>query len=126
MSPLSRSVAERNKKYLNHVMRHVAPRLPGFGLLTHTGRTSGTKYTIPVNVFQRNGSYVFALTYGSRTDWVRNVRAAGSARIVTRGRTVDLVDPVLGRDETASWAPFVVARILRATDSRETLTMRAR
>ncbi|TDE88925.1 nitroreductase family deazaflavin-dependent oxidoreductase [Occultella glacieicola] len=126
MSPLSRKAAERNKKYLNPVMRHVAPRLPGFGLLTHTGRRSGAAYTIPVNVFVRDGAYVFALTYGPETDWVRNVLAAGGARVRTRGRTVELTDPVLGRDEKASWAPFVVARILRATRSLETLTMRER
>ena len=48
-----------------------------------------------MNVFRHDGDYVFALTYGSTVDWVRNVLAAGGAQLVVRGKTVELTDPEL-------------------------------
>lgn len=123
MSPLPRRLARANKRLLNKVLRHAAPRLPGFALLTHRGRTSGRAYTIPVNVFERDGRYVFALTYGARTDWVRNVLAAGGCCIVTRGRRIELTDPRLEGDPARLWAPPVVRQILGVVHADETLVL---
>lgn len=124
MSPLSRNVARRNKRHLNKVMRHLASWAPGLGLLTHTGRRWGAQYTIPINVFVRDGRYLIALTYGSEADWVRNVLASGEAELVTRRRRYRLTDPVSARDESLAWAPPPVRLILRRIKAFETLTMR--
>ena len=62
-------------------------------MIEHVGRRSGRTYRTPVNVFPTADGYVFALTYGASTDWVRNVAAAGSATLRTRGRTIALTDP---------------------------------
>jgi deazaflavin-dependent oxidoreductase (nitroreductase family) len=82
----------------NRISRRVAGRLPGFGILLYKGRTSGKSYRTPMNVFRDGDSYVLALTYGSDVQWVKNVLAAGGCDLVTRGRTVHLVEPELFED----------------------------
>jgi deazaflavin-dependent oxidoreductase (nitroreductase family) len=69
--------------------------MPGFGLLTYRGRTTGRIYHLPINVFQRGEHYIFVLTYGSESQWVKNVLAAGGCEIRVRGRDVRLVEPEL-------------------------------
>ncbi len=61
-----------------------------------------------MNVFRRDGDYVFALTYGSTVDWVRNVLAAGSAQLIVRGKTVEVTNPELITDPTRHLMPRVV------------------
>ena len=80
-------------RIVNPVTRRFAGRLPGFGLLTHVGRTSGRAYITPINVFRRGRHHLFALTYGSDVQWVKNVIAAGGCTLRTRGRTFRLLDP---------------------------------
>jgi hypothetical protein len=41
-------------------------------------------------VFPAQDGYVFALTYGPDTDWVKNVLAAGGCELRTRGRAIRL------------------------------------
>ena len=79
----------------NPMSRRVAGRLPGFGILIYRGRKTGTPYRTPINVFRHGDSYVLALTYGSDVQWVKNVLAAGGCDLLTRGRTVHLVEPEL-------------------------------
>jgi deazaflavin-dependent oxidoreductase (nitroreductase family) len=111
MVPLSQSVARFNRAVTNHVTRLVAPWLPGFGVVTHVGRRSGRQYETPVNVFLRPGGYVVALTYG-RGDWVRNVLAAGSARLRTRGRIHCVANPRVIVDRTGAAVPRPVRWLL--------------
>ena len=79
----------------NRASRRVAGRLPGFGILGYRGRTSGKPYRTPINVFRQGDDYVLALTYGSDVQWVKNVLAARGCELITRGRTIHLVDPEL-------------------------------
>lgn len=113
------------KRIVNPVTRTFAGRLPGFALLTHVGRRSGRAYTTPINVFHRGGRYVFALTYGSDVDWVRNVRAAGGCEIVTQGRRIRLTEPELIRDPTLALMPLPVRIFLRPMRVSEILRLRA-
>jgi deazaflavin-dependent oxidoreductase (nitroreductase family) len=101
------------KRVVNPVSRRFAGRLPGFGLVTHVGRRSGTTYRTPLNVFRRGDGYVFALTYGPDVDWVRNILAAGGCTMRTRGRTVRLVDPQLLHDPSGHLVPKPVRAFLR-------------
>jgi deazaflavin-dependent oxidoreductase (nitroreductase family) len=80
-------------------------------LLTIQGRRSGRPRTVPVALMESHGrEYVFA-TFGE-VDWVRNLRAAGTA-IVRRGRHEDAVVAVeLPPEEAAlvmadALAPFL-------------------
>ena len=113
-------------RYVNPVTRPVAKRLPSFAVLTHRGRKTGRTYRTPLNVFRRGDDYFFFLTYGSDVQWVKNVLAAGSCSIETRGRVVELVEAELVTDPELRPAPshvrFVEGRIAGAT---QYLRMRA-
>jgi deazaflavin-dependent oxidoreductase (nitroreductase family) len=112
-------------RYLNPFTRLFAGWLPGFGILTHEGRTTGRTYRTPINVFERGGNYVFFLTYGSDVQWVKNVLAAGRCSLRTRGREVVLVDPELSTDAELRIAPPVVRSIGRLIGATQFVRMRA-
>ena len=122
--PLSRRVARFNKHVTNHVTGPFAGRLPGFAVVTHVGRRSGTAYHTPVNVFRDGNRYVFALTYGPGADWVRNVLAAGGCEIRTRGKTVSLVDPAVFTDSARRPVPIPARWILGLVHVDEFLALR--
>lgn len=97
--PIPRIVGRWNRVGLNRVTKRIAPWMPGLGVVVHHGRRSGRMYQTPVNVFATGDGYVFALTYGPDTDWVKNVLAAGGCELRTRGRTIRLTSPRLFHDE---------------------------
>lgn len=121
--PLPRSIARFNRRVTNRVMLHLAGWMPGFAVVCHVGRRSGHSYRTPVNVFRDGRRYVFALTYGRESDWVRNVLAAGGCRIETRRRTVALADPVLFTDQDRRTIPAPARWILRLIRSDEFLAL---
>jgi deazaflavin-dependent oxidoreductase (nitroreductase family) len=110
----------------NRITLRVAGRIRGFAIVTHAGRRSGRSYRTPVNVFRDGDRYVFALTYGPESDWVRNVLAAGACRIETRGRTVELVDPERFTDPTRHVVPIPARWILRLFSVDQFLAMSSR
>ena len=112
-------------RVVNPLTRRVAGWLPGFGLLTYRGRKTGRTYRTPINVFTRGDSYVFALTYGSGVDWVKNVIAAGECGLRTRGRDTRLVEPELFVDPAQRLMPLPVRLFLRLNRVTEFLRMRA-
>lgn len=114
--PLPQRVARFNRRVTNRITRPFADRLPGFGIVIHTGRKSGRTYRTPINVFRDGNDYIIALTYGPETDWVRNVQAAGGCQIVTRGRRISLTNPRLVTDPRLQWAPPLVRLILGLTN----------
>lgn len=64
-------------------------------IIRHRGRTSGTAYETPVGVIADGDAYLVALPYGTGTQWLRNVLAAGSAELVHEGATVRVDHPEL-------------------------------
>lgn len=98
--PIPKAVGRWNKAGLNRVTRHIAPWMPGLGVIVHHGRRSGRRYETPVNVFSAGNGYVIALTYGPDTDWVKNVLAAGGCELRTRGRVLRADSPRVYHDET--------------------------
>ncbi|MGH8838476.1 MAG: nitroreductase family deazaflavin-dependent oxidoreductase [Jiangellaceae bacterium] len=109
---IPKRVARVNRVVTNRVAGHVAGRLPGFGIVQHRGRRSGRPYRTPINVFRVSGGYVAALTYGTDTDWVKNVLAAGGCELEVRRRRVRLTDPRVVHDETRHDMPLGVRRLL--------------
>lgn len=91
--PIPMAVARLNRYVANPVARRIAGWAPGFCILTHVGRRSGREYRIPLNVFRADDGFVFALTYGSNTDWLKNVMAAGSCTIRYRRADFSLEQP---------------------------------
>ena len=98
--PIPLSVGRWNRVGFNRLSTPVARHLPGFGVVRHRGRRTGRSYTTPVNVFPVPGGFVIALTYGPRTDWVRNVLAAGGCTLETRGALVECTEPRVYRDSS--------------------------
>jgi deazaflavin-dependent oxidoreductase (nitroreductase family) len=109
--PAPRGLARFNRAVTNRILGPLARRLPGFGVIGHTGRKTGRHYQTPVNVFRRPGGYAIALTYGADSDWVHNVLAADGATLLTRGRRVPLCRPRLSHDERRRLVP-APARII--------------
>lgn len=123
--PIPRVVRRWNKAGLNRLTRHVAPWLPGFGVVVHRGRRTGRAYRTPVNVFPAGTGYVIALTYGPDTDWVKNVLAAGGCELLTGGHAVRLSSPRLYRDEQRRCIRPVERRILRLLDVADFIALAA-
>jgi deazaflavin-dependent oxidoreductase (nitroreductase family) len=63
--------------------------------IRHTGRRSGRSYMTPASARISGDVAVIPLTFGSQSDWSRNVRAAGGCSIRLNGRDYDLTQPEL-------------------------------
>jgi deazaflavin-dependent oxidoreductase (nitroreductase family) len=62
-------------------------------VVRHVGRRSGRTYETPVIAVQHDDSFLIALPYGQRTDWLKNVLDAGSAAIVANGHAYEVDQP---------------------------------
>jgi deazaflavin-dependent oxidoreductase (nitroreductase family) len=62
-------------------------------VVRHVGRRSGRTYQTPVVVARHDDSFLIALPYGERTDWLKNVLSAGSATIMADGRSYEVDRP---------------------------------
>ena len=85
----------------------------------------GPHLHLPINVFERGEHYIFVLTYGSESQWVKNVLAAGGCEIRVRGRDVRLVEPELIMNPPWELLPRPVQLIERLAGVTEFLRMRA-
>jgi deazaflavin-dependent oxidoreductase (nitroreductase family) len=117
--PLPKRLARFNRLVTNRVVGPVARRLPGFAIVSHVGRRSGRVYRTPVNLYRAEGRYVIALTYGSDSQWVLNVLAAGAVDLETRGQRLHLVGPEVIHDAQRSLVPTSVRQILRLVNVSE-------
>jgi deazaflavin-dependent oxidoreductase (nitroreductase family) len=122
--PIPRIVRQWNKAGLNRATKHIAPWTPGFGVVIHRGRRSGRRYQTPVNVFATEDGYLFALTYGPDTDWVKNVLAAGGCELRTRGRTIELASPRLYHDESRAGIRPLERQVLRIIGVADFLSLK--
>lgn len=94
-------------------------------IVRHTGRTSGRHYETPVGAEATDDGFVIALVYGSGSDWVKNVVAAGTATIVHEGVTYQVERPeVVPLDEAIDAFPESDRRSLRFVGVRECLRVR--
>jgi deazaflavin-dependent oxidoreductase (nitroreductase family) len=121
--PRPRRLAEFNKRVTNRVALRIAGWAPGFAIVRHIGRRSGTEYHTPVNVFREDDGFLFALTYGEGS-WVRNVMAAGGCSIRTRRQVIELTAPRLDTDPTRRGIPIPTRWILGLVDVDEFLSLR--
>jgi deazaflavin-dependent oxidoreductase (nitroreductase family) len=108
----------------NRLARRVTGWAPVFCTLTHVGRHSGRTYVTPLNVFDAPDGFVFALTYGPDTDWVKNVMVAGGCTIRHKGREFTLTHPrFITTEEGMAHIPAPVRVVLRLIDVTEFLRM---
>lgn len=87
---LPRALAAFNRRVTNPIQRRWAGVIPLHGIVEHTGRRSGRTYRTPVLTFRRGARVSFIVGYGTQSDWVRNLLAAGGGRLEHRRRTYTL------------------------------------
>jgi deazaflavin-dependent oxidoreductase (nitroreductase family) len=87
MSPLS--------KILNPAVAKLAGRrfFATVAAIHHVGRRSGKSYVTSVGARVDGGVAIVPLTFGNQSDWVRNVRAAGTCWIRVNGKDHQAVRP---------------------------------
>lgn len=117
--PLPRALGRFNVRVTNRLLWPVVQFLPSFGRVVHVGRRSGRVYRTPVNLFRHGNRAVLAMTYGTETDWLKNVLAAGRFEFESRRGTLQLVDLEVIRDPTRHLVPWPVRiplRLVRVAD----------
>ena len=98
-------------KYFNPMMRPFVRFLPGLATIKHRGRTSGKQYDTIVTAFRKGNVVAIALAHG-KTDWVKNVLAAGEADLHFTRRDVHLVNPRIVPAGSGAEALPLMARLL--------------
>jgi deazaflavin-dependent oxidoreductase (nitroreductase family) len=79
-------------KYMNPLMRPFSKWMPGFAVIKHRGRTSGKDYETIVTAYREGNVLAIGLIHG-KTNWVKNVLAAGEADIHVARKDLHLVNP---------------------------------
>ena len=128
VGPVVDAVRRMNRSVTNpRVMRTAGTAATQTSVIEHVGRRSGRSYETPVDIVDTATGMLIALPYGARTDWLRNVLAAGSAAVVTGGErlevgrptivaTADVVD-LIPRRTLATLRLFGVSQCLRLEKS---------
>jgi deazaflavin-dependent oxidoreductase (nitroreductase family) len=89
--------------------------IPVWGVVRHTGRKSGRTFTTPVALGATRDYFYVPLPYGDRTDWCRNVIAAGGGEIRYGGRYTRVREPEFVSAEEAKPAfPRVIRPLIDA------------
>ena len=79
-------------KYINPVAVPIARFTPGITVIKHRGRKTGRTLETAVSAYRKGHTVAIMLAHG-KTNWVKNVLAAGEADIRLGGRDVRLVNP---------------------------------
>jgi deazaflavin-dependent oxidoreductase (nitroreductase family) len=82
--------ADRMEAALIAMLLHAGVKLGTTSLLTVRGRKSGQPHTVPVVLVEQNGERFLVAPYGV-VQWVRNIRAAGTATL-TRSRHSETIN----------------------------------
>lgn len=79
-------------KYLNPALKPIARYLPGTATIEHRGRKSGKQFKTIVTTYRKGNVLTIALGHG-KTDWVKNVLAAGQADVRYARKVVHVTNP---------------------------------
>ena len=95
-------------KYMNPLIRPLAGHMPGLSVIEHCGRTSGRSYETVVTTYRTGNELAIVLGHG-KTDWVKNVLAAGEAQVRSFRKSVHIVNPrILPAGSDISALPAIV------------------
>lgn len=79
-------------KYINPIAVPIARFTPGITVIRHRGRKSGRQLETAVSAYRKGDTVAIMLAHG-KTNWVKNVLAAGEAEVLMGGRYLHLVNP---------------------------------
>jgi deazaflavin-dependent oxidoreductase (nitroreductase family) len=86
-----------------------------YSIVRHVGRTSGRAYQNPVSAYPLGDGFVIPVLYGTQSQWVRNVMAAGRFTLRTKGRDYPLERPeVIPPAQALAAYPALLRRIMRS------------
>jgi deazaflavin-dependent oxidoreductase (nitroreductase family) len=108
------TVVDRIGDALFKTLLRVGIKIGTMSLLTVRGRKSGQPHTIPVLLVEQDGKRWLVAPYGV-VQWVRNIRAAGTATL-TRGRRSETISVTELPAQEA--APILKQYLLKATAAR--------
>jgi deazaflavin-dependent oxidoreductase (nitroreductase family) len=91
--PFPHAIARTNRYWINPIARQLVGTAIPFMLIQHRGRLSGRGYETPVWAFPTERGFIIVLTYGPRTDWLRNMQAASECRAIFRKARYRLSNP---------------------------------
>ena len=79
---------------------------PLWGILRHTGRTSGKAYATTVVALHTPDGFIIPLPFGDETQWAKNLFAAGGGSLRSHGREYPIVEPrIVDRDIAGAYLP---------------------
>jgi deazaflavin-dependent oxidoreductase (nitroreductase family) len=92
---LVRHIMRPMTRVLNPVVKQVAGRryMPMAAVVHHVGRRSGRAYATPAGARIAGEQFMIPLTFGTESDWCRNLVAAGGGRIDLKARTYEVAAP---------------------------------
>src|SRR5712692_193681 len=106
--------ATRMRDSLLMTLQRAGVNMGTMSLLTVRGRKSGQPHTVPVLLVEHDGQRWLVAPYGV-VQWVRNIRAAGTATL-TRGRRSEAISVTELPAQEA--APILKQYLLKATAAR--------
>jgi hypothetical protein len=116
-----------NKRIFNRLtLKFAGSAYSPISIIRHFGRRSGTTYATPVIVEPLGDKFLFALPYGSKVDWYRNVLAAGRGTVIWHGKEYPLESPESLVVRTGLPAlPFALKLIARIVGARHFIQMKS-
>ncbi|MEN8234872.1 MAG: nitroreductase family deazaflavin-dependent oxidoreductase [Actinomycetota bacterium] len=114
-----------HKHVTNPVMvRFFSGRSARNALLHHVGRRSGKPYATPLTAHRSEDTIIVPLPYGTETDWLRNLQAAGQGVVELESRSFTVEEPeVVLIDEVMALLPPFVVRIVRMHEIKHALRL---
>jgi len=95
-------------------VRVFAGRSANSALLHHVGRKSGKAFVTPLTAHKSEDTIIIPMPYGTETDWLRNLQAAGQGVVELDHRSYSVDDPeVVPVVEVVPLLSPMVARIVR-------------
>jgi len=99
--------------------------IPLYGILRHVGRTSGTAHATPVVALRVREGFLIPLPFGDRTQWAKNIFAAGGGGLRSRGYEHRIAAPeVVTTESVAAELPILVRTATRALGLRQFVQVR--
>jgi deazaflavin-dependent oxidoreductase (nitroreductase family) len=97
------AIRRMNRSVFNpHQMKSAGQPGSYASIIRHRGRTTDQAYETPIQAIRTDDGFLIGLPYGSQSDWLQNVVAAGSASLVHEGETHSVDQPELIDMESAA------------------------
>ena len=115
-----------NKRILNPViLKFAGSSHSPISIIRHSGRRSGTIYATPVIVEPLGDTFLFALPYGFKVDWYRNILATGRRTVIWHGKEYPVASPVPLVGTGLPLFAFILRLIVRIVGAQHFMQMKS-